>query len=312
MFESLSQTLRWADRQVFSRVGWAMTMLLVLQVAVQMAGLQLAASLAPALLETAWFEWVLSLVSSYLVAFPVAALVLHTLPAVRAEEETPLTGGRFAEHWFISLALIYTANLLTLSLVQLIDSTREVPMANPVESMMDQSILFNVLLGCVLAPLAEEIFFRKVLLDRLKPYGEGFAILGSALLFALIHGNLFQMLYAFVVGALFGYIAVKTGGIRWTIPLHAGVNFVSAGLMPLLGYLGGMGEHILSVFTLFSIVFGWYLLSLRWRNRAREGALSPGSASMEMGEKWALFLVNPGMTAFCVLILLLVLLSIRM
>ena len=192
--------------------------------------------------------------ASYLVAFPVAILVLHTLPAVRAEKETPLTGGGFAEHWFISLALIYTANLLTLSLVEMINGMREVPMVNPVESMLDQSILLNVLLGCVLAPLAEEIFFRKVLLDRLKPYGEGFAILGSALLFALIHGNLFQMLYAFVVGALFGYIAVKTGGVRWTIPLHAGVNFVSAGLMPLVGYLGEIGDHMLSVFTLFSIV----------------------------------------------------------
>ena len=29
MFQGLSQTLRWEDRQVFSRVGWAMTLLVL-------------------------------------------------------------------------------------------------------------------------------------------------------------------------------------------------------------------------------------------------------------------------------------------
>ena len=37
MFQGLSQTLRWEDRQVFSRVGWAMTLLVVLQLAVQVS-----------------------------------------------------------------------------------------------------------------------------------------------------------------------------------------------------------------------------------------------------------------------------------
>lgn len=48
MLQGLSQTLRWEDRQVFSRVGWAMTLLVVLQLAVQVLGLRLAAALAPA------------------------------------------------------------------------------------------------------------------------------------------------------------------------------------------------------------------------------------------------------------------------
>ena len=93
MFQGLSQTLRWEDRQVFSRVGWAMTLLVVLQLAVQVLGLRLAAALAPGLLEAAWFDWVLSAAGSYLVAFPAAYLTLRALPAVRAEKETPWTPG---------------------------------------------------------------------------------------------------------------------------------------------------------------------------------------------------------------------------
>ena len=254
----------------------------------------------------------LSAAGSYLVAFPAAYLTLRALPTVRAEKETPWTPGGLLQGWFMALALIYSANLATMGLVRLIDGLRDTPMANPVETMLDQPVWFNLLLGCVLAPLAEELLFRKALLDRLKPYGEGFAILASALLFALVHGNLFQMLYAFAVGGFFGYVALRTGGVRWTIPLHAGVNFVSAGLSPLLEHFGDRGESALSYFILFSLVFGWYLLSARYRDRDRDEGLAPGSAGMEAGEKWGLFLVNPGMTVFCLLILFAVLLAMRM
>ncbi len=312
MFQGLSQTLRWEDRQVFSRVGWAMTLLVVLQLAVQVLGLRLAAALAPGLLEAAWFDWVLSAAGSYLVAFPAAYRTLRVLPAVRAGRESPWTPGGLLQGWFMALALIYSANLVTMGLVRLINDLRDTPLSNPVEALLDQPVLFNLLLGCVLAPLAEELLFRKALLDRLKPYGEGFAILASALLFALVHGNLFQMLYAFAVGGFFGYVALRTGGVRWTIPLHAGVNFVSAGLSPLLEYFGDQGESVLSYFILFSLVFGWYLLSVRYRDRDRDGRLDPGAAGMEAGEKWGLFLVNPGMTVFCMLILFVVLLAMRM
>lgn len=80
MLQGLSQTLRWEDRQVFSRVGWAMTLLVVLQLAVQVLGLRLAAALAPGLLEAAWFDWVLSAAGSYLVAFPAAYLTCGLCP----------------------------------------------------------------------------------------------------------------------------------------------------------------------------------------------------------------------------------------
>lgn len=59
-------------------------------------------------------------------------------------------------------------------------------------------------------------------------------------------------------------------------------------------------------------MFGWYLLSARYRDRDRDERLAPGSAGMEAGEKWGLFLVNPGMTVFCLLILFAVLLAMRM
>lgn len=44
----------------------------------------------------------------------------------------------------------------------------------------------------VLPPVLEEIFFRGALMQSLREFGDGFALLFSALLFALMHGNLVQ------------------------------------------------------------------------------------------------------------------------
>lgn len=51
-----------------------------------------------------------------------------------------------------------------------------------------------------LAPISEELIFRGFVLRSLRPYGKRFAILGSAFLFGLFHGNLLQTPYAFLVG----------------------------------------------------------------------------------------------------------------
>ena len=76
----------------------------------------------------------------------------------------------------------------------------------------------------VLAPLFEEFWFRGVVLKSLRPYGNGFAIFVSALLFGLTHANLAQFFYATVIGVILGYIAVQTGSIVTTTVTHAMFN----------------------------------------------------------------------------------------
>ena len=69
----------------------------------------------------------------------------------------------------------------------------------------------NLFIMVLCAPVAEELIFRKLLIDRLTQYGEGVAVLFSGLMFGLFHGNLNQFVYAFVLGLCFGFIYVKTG-----------------------------------------------------------------------------------------------------
>jgi membrane protease YdiL (CAAX protease family) len=86
------------------------------------------------------------------------------------------------------------------------------------------------LYASILAPVWEELLFRGYVLRALRPYGKRFAILGSALLFGLFHGNLLQTPYAVVMGLVFGYMTVEYS-IVWAILLHMFNNLVLADLL---------------------------------------------------------------------------------
>ena len=82
----------------------------------------------------------------------------------------------------------------------------------------------------VFAPVWEELLFRGFVLRTLRPFGKRFAILGSAVLFGLFHGNLIQTPYAFLMGLLLGYVTVEYS-ILWALLIHVFNNFVLADLM---------------------------------------------------------------------------------
>jgi membrane protease YdiL (CAAX protease family) len=76
----------------------------------------------------------------------------------------------------------------------------------------------------ILFPILEELLFRKILCQRLLPIGEKKAVIISAAVFGLIHGNLYQFAYAFLIGLVLGYVYVKTGRLIYPIICHCAIN----------------------------------------------------------------------------------------
>lgn len=81
------------------------------------------------------------------------------------------------------------------------------------------------LYASLVGPLWEELVFRGLILETLRPYGKRFAILASAVLFGAFHGNLLQGPLAFVLGLVLGYAAMEHG-IWWSMGLHVFNNLV--------------------------------------------------------------------------------------
>ena len=79
----------------------------------------------------------------------------------------------------------------------------------------------SFLLTAVFAPIFEEWLCRGMvlrgLLAKMKP---GWAIVVSALFFAVLHMNPWQALNAFILGVVMGYVYYKTGSLLLTMLIH--------------------------------------------------------------------------------------------
>lgn len=102
-------------------------------------------------------------------------------------------------------------------------------------------IALIVLFGISIAPITEEIMFRGFLQTALREVlpSRG-AILASAFVFALAHGNAYALLPILVLGLLLGHLFEKRRALAAPIIVHAAHNALMMGL--LLGYKYGVQE----------------------------------------------------------------------
>ncbi len=90
----------------------------------------------------------------------------------------------------------------------------------------------------IIPPIVEELMFRGMILHGLRKFGDGFAIVGSALLFGLYHGNFVQMVFAFIAGLVMALLVVRTGSLWISIAIHFTNNAISYALEMTQRYAG--------------------------------------------------------------------------
>lgn len=221
----------------------------------------LCAWLAPRLLGQMWFQLLASTVCLYAFGMYPGWLILRRVPAEPIDRRTLRTRSLWA---VASVAVVFllvgsfAGTLLNFLITALTGKVQE----NPVETLATNTPL-GVLALCtvLLAPVAEELFFRKILIDRLRRYGDLPAIFVSATVFGLAHGNFSQFFYAFLLGLVFGALYCVTGRLRYGIALHMGINFFGSVWSTLL--LARVGETI-TVEALLAdpVALGMYLVDL--------------------------------------------------
>ena len=76
-----------------------------------------------------------------------------------------------------------------------------------------------VLFAVVGAPVFEEIIYRGFAMNVANKYGKVFAIVISAVLFGVMHMNIPQAVFAFMMGIVLGYVAMEYS-LGWAIAFH--------------------------------------------------------------------------------------------
>lgn len=138
-----------------------------------------------------------------------------------------------------SIVLEWLLNLMGLSAVAALE-------AAAITSTGFSMFLYVTILG----PISEELLFRGLLLRLIKPWGKQTAILVSALVFGLFHGNIIQIPFAFLVGLVLGYVTVEYS-IIWAIVLHIFNNLV---MSDLLGRLSSLMTETAGTVLLYGIL----------------------------------------------------------
>lgn len=169
--------------------------------------------------------------------------------------------------------------------------------------------LLSLLQIAVLPALLEELLFRGLVLSAMRPAGDGVAVFGSALIFALMHNSLSQLPFTFVLGLLLGYITVRTQSILPAMLIH----FLNNGLSVTAEYLSGGSAVVTHVMVLVELLAGALALGALWlRHRplfSRFG--NTPSDPLSLDQRRRAVLLSPATIAFVVTSLVLMANSIQ-
>ena len=295
----------------FSRLGLGTFVILGLGSIVQILAMGVVDTVWPQWMENSWGMWLITFVPLYLIAVPVGLLLLRKVP-VKPLEKHDLKPGRYIVSAIICIFMMYAGNILGTIVTALLQLLPGISAGNPVLGFAtDNALLPKVLFMVILAPVIEEYIFRKQLIDRMHIYGEKLAVITSALMFGLFHGNLSQLFYAFTLGLVFGYVYLKTGKLRYSIGLHMLINFIGsvvgpffleklavldtmetmdlAALEPILPWLLGFGAYVLLLIGL--AVTGLVLLCIN----KRRVSFAPAELELPKESRFRTVYVNAGM-----------------
>ncbi len=140
----------------------------------------------------------------------------------------PLKADSTVKYMFLGFGAFYVANFVSNFLISVCESVGII-LSQPDFSLPASpaaAFVFFVQMTLV-AGIFEELLFRGAVLGNLRRFGDKTAILVSAFLFAVFHGNLIQAPFAFVLGLYLGYVACKTGNIVYSILIHATNNAIA-------------------------------------------------------------------------------------
>lgn len=173
---------------------------------------------------------------------------------------------------------------------------------SPVPTGAVSAILFFIVFS-VIPAIMEELAFRGVVLGLLRKFGDGFAVLISAGLFGLMHGNLVQLPFAFIVGLVLGYLVVRTNSLLPAIIVHFANNFYSCLMQVAEQYVTEQVFLILSYGSMLLLLTAAFFGARYLLKREKDFfAVKPHQEPYSLKSRMASCFSAPGM--ICVVILL--------
>lgn len=217
-----------ANRRFFSKIGFNYFALGIIVLVLNLFIGLFISIINPNLLSNQTMMTFFSAIWTYLLPLPIFIYIMRKTEA-KTLEKHKMTIKTFVICISITMFLMWIGNIMGVIITSGIGSLIQHEVANPINDVINNSgLVANLIIITTIAPIFEELIFRKLLIDRTIKYGGTISVLLSGLLFAFFHGNLNQFFYAFLLGGFFAIIYIKTGQIKYTIGLHMIINFIGS------------------------------------------------------------------------------------
>lgn len=294
-------------RRQFSRLGWTYVVFFLVS-----TGMQYVAGWVLVMLQMAGMRsldmnmvMLLSQFSMYGIGFPVFYFLVKRIPAWERTQGESIGTGKMILCAVFCFGVTYLGNFIGQFLMMAAGMLSGSVIENPVDSMVMELSPWAMFLSTVLiAPVMEELMFRKLLLDRTVQYGQKAAVVISGVGFGLFHGNFFQFFYACAIGMVFAYLYSSTGRIRYSIILHMAINFMG-GFVSLLMIRGMAQEQVwafmwiaVQVVLMFGSILAAIVLACIYAGRL---VWFPPWAQLPERGLWRTVLLAPGIVGFLVM-----------
>ena len=308
------------NEKFFSRIGFNYLIYAIATIAIQFVILNLLGIIDINLLNDFNVKTITSAICNYILPFPLLFWLMNKLDSEKLEQKS-LNIKTFLLYLCITFTLMWIGNLIGLAITAAIGNVIQSDIANPVQTLINNTdIWLNLIIISIIGPIFEEIFFRKLLIDRTIKYGAKVSIIVSALLFGFMHGNVNQFFYAFLMGGFFAYVYIKTGKIIYTIILHLSVNLM--GSVVSLFVIESANAIVQNTPTPFDIgivliyvliLLAMLLFGLIGLSKYKQANLEEYVPKINLEKPLKTIIINPGMLCFigfCILEMIYVIIAI--
>lgn len=260
---------------------------------------------------------ILFTILTILVPFAIGAVVIKRVQ--KRDELLPLgkpkSGMLFLEALGIGCIAIVAANMATALFIAILNGVGvEFDNYKPEGAKSTYELLWMLLSNAIVPALVEEFALRGVILQSLRKYGDAFAVFASALIFAMMHGNMTQAPFAFILGAVLAMLVIMTGSLWTSMAVHLLNNTYSV----IANSIFDKGDDLMtsmvvvSVYTLAAIYgvialvyfFGMHHGMEGVRSRYMPGGPSKTGITLYRRQAWLYTIVSPTMVIALVLMLI--------
>ena len=159
-----------------------------------------------------------------IIPFAVMSLLLknrYTTPVIPREK---VKFGVTVSWVGVGLAICMGANFLTNFVIQVFKQFGYE--LTQFETLKPNSVFECILMifsTAIVPAICEEFAMRCTALGALRKHGKAFAVVAVSIVFGLLHGNVIQFVFAFIIGLILGYVTIVTDSVIPAMFIH-GLN----------------------------------------------------------------------------------------